>query len=164
MNEVRKAEVERKQKVGARIAKMKTLAEKNNGDPKKGELLFQTCLMCHQAGGKGQTLAPALDGLGYRETEGLLYAVLDPDAAIESGYAVFRIVKKDNSILEGYLLKRDANGSTLAAMGGGETFVPAAEIKSQHSVTGKSFMPAGLFDNFTDKDISDILTYIKTIK
>lgn len=162
--DVRKAEEVRKKKVGERVSKLKTIAERNNGELKKGEILFQTCLQCHQSKGKGQIIAPPLDGLGFRDTEGLLTAILDPDAAIESGYSVYRIIKKDNSILEGFLVKRDNSGSTLAAMGGGKTYVPVSDIKSQHSVTGKSFMPTGLLDNYSENDISDILTYMKSIK
>lgn len=58
------------------------------------EKAFQTCLLCHQVGNKGQNIAPALDGSASREYEALLTAILNPDAAVESNYAVYRVKKK----------------------------------------------------------------------
>ncbi len=161
---IRQKDDERKKMVASRIQSLKAVADHGKGDIEKGKLLFQTCLMCHQVGGNGQNIAPALDGLGYRDPEGLLHAVLDPDAAIEAGYALFRVVKKDDSVLEGYLVKRDNTGTTLASMGGAQTFTAATEIRSQHHVAGKSFMPTGLFDNLSEKEVADILSFMKTIK
>ena len=60
---------------------------------KAGKVLFQTCLACHQVGKEGQGIAPALDGSANRENEALLTAILDPDAAVESGYSVYRVNK-----------------------------------------------------------------------
>jgi len=37
---------------------------------------------------------PALDGSATGENKGLLTAILNPDAAVESRYAVFRLNKK----------------------------------------------------------------------
>jgi putative membrane-bound dehydrogenase-like protein len=161
---IMKEEAVRKRAVNERIRSLVTLANAERGDIRKGEMLFQTCLTCHKVGSKGQSIAPSLDGLGYRDTEGLLYAVLDPDAAIEAGYSIFRVIKKDDSVLDGYLVRRDASGTTLAFMGGAELHVPAHEIKSQYQVRGKSFMPTGLFDNLGTQELVDILTYIRTLK
>jgi len=164
VEEIRRNQEAHQKRVAARIESLKEVTENARGDAVNGRVLFQTCLMCHQVNGQGQNLAPALDGLGYRDADGLLHAILDPDAAIESGYALFRVVKKDDSILEGYLLKRDSGGTTLAFMGGSQIFIPASDIKSQHTVTGKSFMPTGLFDNLSEKEVADILTYIRSLK
>lgn len=161
---IRKQDGERKQLVASRIKSLQSVSEQGRGDVDKGRLLFQTCLMCHQVDGKGQNIAPSLDGLSYRDTEGLLHAILDPDAAIEAGYALFRVVRKDDSVLEGYLVKRDGSGTTLASMGGAQTFIAAADIRSQNYVAGKSFMPSGLFDHLSEKEIKDILSFMKTIK
>src|SRR5690606_2545686 len=120
VNELRRYEEEHKRQIATLINNLKKVAEDKKGDPVNGKMLFQTCLMCHQVKGEGQTIAPALDGLGYRDTEGLLHALLDPDAAIESGYAVYRVVKKDDSIVEGYLVKKESGGTTLAFMGGAQ--------------------------------------------
>src|SRR5690606_14395784 len=80
-----------------RLMTYRTIAEQKKGDPIKGKTLFQTCLMCHAVGNEGQNIAPALDGSANRDTEALLTAIIDPDAAVESNYAVYRVIKKDGS-------------------------------------------------------------------
>ena len=148
----------------AKFDKFMKIAEKNEGDPKEGESLFQTCLMCHKVGTKGQDIAPALDGSGMRENEALLTAILNPDAALESSYAVYRISKKDGSSTEGYLVKKDERGTTIAFMGGSELFIQSSDIKSQGFLGGRSFMIKGLIDHYSEKQVSDLLSYIRTLK
>jgi putative heme-binding domain-containing protein len=164
INGVKKREEEQKKEFKGRLRKYMTIAEKNNGNPEAGKVLFQTCLTCHQVGNEGQNIAPALDGSANRENEALLTALLDPDAAVESGYAVYRVNKKDGTSVEGYLVNRDNQGTTIAFMGGSKVFIEAAAIKSQSFLGGRSFMVKGLIDNYSDKQVADLLSYIKTLK
>jgi putative heme-binding domain-containing protein len=161
---VKKREEEKKRAFYEKLSRYMAIAEKQAGDPGEGKLLFQTCLLCHQVGNEGQNIAPALDGSASRENEALLTAILDPDAAVESGYAVYRITKKDNSSVEGYLVSKDARGTTLAFMGGSKVFVEASAIKSQGFLGGRSFMVKGLIDKYSDKQVADLLSYIRTLK
>jgi putative heme-binding domain-containing protein len=161
---VKKREEEDKKAFNAKLAKYMAIAEKKGGDPIKGEKLFQTCLLCHQVGNKGQNIAPALDGSASRENEALLTAILNPDAAVEGSYAVYRVTRKDNSNMEGYLVKKDDRGATIAFMGGSKVFIPAGEIKGQGFLGGRSFMPKGLLDHYTDGQVADLLSYIRTLK
>ena len=164
LEDVRKREAEKKKEFDIRLARYMAIAEKNTGSPKEGKVLFQTCLLCHQVGREGQSIAPALDGSAAREPEALLTAILDPDAAVESGYAVFRVMKKDGTSLEGYLVSRDERGTTLAFMGGNKQFVGANDIRSQGFLGGRSFMAKGLIDHYSDKQVADLLSYIRTLK
>ena len=161
---VKKREEEEKKAFNATLAKYMAIAEKKGGNALKGEKLFQTCLMCHQVGNKGQNIAPALDGSASREDEALLTAILNPDAAVEGSYAVYRVTKRDNSNVEGYLVKRDDQGTTLAFMGGSKVFIETEDIKNQGFLGGRSFMPKGLIDNYTDEQVADLLSYIRTLK
>jgi putative heme-binding domain-containing protein len=161
---VKNAEENKKRAFTGKLNYYLAVAEKNIGNPKDGKVLFQTCLSCHQVGNEGQTIAPALDGSASRENEALLTAILNPDAAVESGYAVYRITKKDGSSLEGYLVQKGELGTTIAFMGGAKTFVEAAAIRSQGFLGGRSFMVKGLIDNYSDKQVADLLAYIKTLK
>ena len=74
------------------------------------------------------------------------------------------MTKQDGSSLEGYLVKRDSRGTTLAFMGGSQVFVEAQAIKSQGFLGGRSFMMKGLIDNYTDNQVADLLAYIRTLK
>ena len=141
------------------------IAEKADGDPAAGKVFFTAlCLSCHKVGDGGAGFAPALDGSAHRENEALLTSILDPDAAMESAYALFRIIKKDGSSIEGYMESRNDRGTTLRFMGGASLFTPIADIKSQRHVPGRSVMPKGLMDALSDEQIANLLAYIKTIK
>ncbi|WP_084668409.1 DUF7133 domain-containing protein [Arenibacter nanhaiticus] len=148
----------------SKLHRFMVIAEKKGGNPENGEKLFQTCFMCHRVGDKGFDFAPALDGSALRENEALLTAILDPDAALESSYAIYRVTKKDGSTLEGYLVKKDERGTTIGFMGGSSRFIQASEISFEGFLGGRSFMPKGLIDNYSDEQVSDLLAFIKTLK
>lgn len=147
--------------------KMKLIAfiERKNGNTMKGKSLFdEVCLKCHKVGSVGFDIAPALDGSSTRSAEALVTAILNPDAAIEEGYALYRIVKKDNSVIEGYLYQKNEKGTTIAFMGNNKVYIEAGDIHEQGFVPGRSFMPKGLIDFYTDEQIADLLSYIGTLK
>ncbi len=135
----------------------------NPGDPAKGKLTFGACLACHKVGTEGQEIAPPLDGSGHRELEHLLTALIDPDAAVEGGYGLYRITKTDGSVVEGLLDKEEALGTTIAMMGGARVFVPQADIKKGGFVGGRSFMPS-MFGQLPDETIADLVAYVGTLK
>ena len=164
MEGVKKREEEKKKAFDGELKRYMVIANKNGGNPNEGKKLFQTCLLCHQVGNKGQNIAPALDGSASREYEALLTDILNPDAAVESSYAIYRVKKKDGQSLEGYLVNKDARGTTLAFMGGSRVFIETANIQSQGFLGGRSFMTKGLIDNYTDKQVADLLSYIRTLK
>jgi putative membrane-bound dehydrogenase-like protein len=164
MEAVKKREEDEKNAFKTKLTRYMTIAEKNDGDAVKGKVLFQTCLMCHSVGNEGQNIAPALDGSASRDHEALLTAIIDPDAAVESNYALYRVTKKDGSTAEGYLVSRDGRGTTLAFMGGSRIFIESGEIRSQGFLGGRSFMMKGLIDGYTDSQIADLLSYISTLK
>ena len=161
---VKKREEEKKKAFEGDLSRYMAIAKKNGGNPAEGKTLFQTCLLCHQVGNKGQNIAPALDGSASREYEALLTAILNPDAAVESSYAVYRVRKKDGQSVEGYLVNKDARGTTLAFMGGSRVFIDAGSIQNQGFLGGRSFMTKGLIDNYTDKQVANLLSYIRTLK
>ena len=163
-NEVKKKQKEDKKAFDAKLHRVMVIAKKEEGNAQNGEKLFQTCLLCHSVGSKGQDIAPALDGSALRENEALLTAILDPDAAVESSYLVYQVVKKNGDILEGYLVKKDNRSTTLGFMGGSKVFVQSNEIKTQGFQGGRSFMPKGLIEQYSNQQIADLLSYIRTLK
>jgi putative heme-binding domain-containing protein len=164
MEGVKKREEEKKKAFEGDLSRYMAIANKNGGNPNQGKVLFQTCLLCHQVGNKGQNIAPALDGSASRDYEAIITAILNPDAAVESNYAVYRVRKKDGQSIEGYLVNKDARGTTLAFMGGSRVFIDAGSIQNQGFLGGRSFMSKGLIDNYTDKQVADLLSYIRTLK
>lgn len=164
LTQVKEMVIEEKKAFENNLKRLMLIAEKKTGNSKKGEQVFQTCLMCHKVGDKGQNIAPALDGSASRESSALLTAIIDPDAAVESGYRLYRITRTDNSSLEGYLFQKNEKGTTLSFMGGSNMFVEEKFIRSEGFVPGRSFMPRGMINNYSDEQIADLLAYISTLK
>ena len=159
----REVVVKQRKQAQTRIQDLMAKITAKPGNPNKGEGTFNACLACHQVGSEGQNIAPPLDGSGHRELESLLTAIVDPDAAVEGGYGLYRITKTDGSVVEGHLDKEEALGTTVAVMGGGRIFVPQEEIKKASFVGGRSFMPA-MFGQMSDDMIADLVAYIGTLK
>lgn len=164
VNKVKEREEARKKAFDDKLHHYMAIAERKTGDAAKGKIIFQTCLMCHRVGQEGQDIAPALDGSAARGNETVLTALLAPDAAIEGGYQVYRVTKKDNSSVEGYLYAKDDKGITISFMGGNKVFIQRREVKSEGFVGNRSFMPTGLIENFTDEQVADLLAYIRTLE
>ena len=147
------------------FASFMEIAESGSGNPDRGKPIFTAaCLSCHSVGSGGAGWAPALDGSGYRDNEGLLTAILDPNAAMEGAYGLRRILKTDGSIVEGYMEKNNEHGVTMRFMGGGSLFVPRPEIKTVQTVPGRSSMPEGLIDHLPPEQVADFFAYIRTLK
>ena len=141
------------------------IAESGDGDPELGKPLFTaTCLTCHSVGSDGVGWAPALDGSAYRDNEGLLTAILDPNAAMEGAYGLRRILKTDGTMVEGYMEKQNEHGVTFRFMGGSSLFVPQSEIKTVQTIRGRSSMPEGLIDQLPHEQVANFLAYVRTLK
>ena len=146
-----------------KVEKYAAAAAKLKGNPAIGKGLFQMCLSCHAVGDQGYSIAPALDGSASRETHALLTALLRPDVAVEGGYGLSRVIRKDGTMVEGYLYSSNNIGVTIAAIGNTQTFIPRADVRAETGVAGKSFMPH-LLDNLPEQTMIDLLSYIQTLK
>ena len=147
----------------AKLAKYKAIVRRG-GDPRQGRPLFQAlCLTCHQLGTEGAGAAPALDGSGHRDLDGLLRAILFPSAAVEPGYRVYRVETHDGSLFEGYMVKHDEAGALLRFMGGSDQLIPQSEIRRARYLN-RSFMLPGLIDELSEKQVADLISYIGTLK
>ncbi|MFT4550912.1 MAG: putative heme-binding domain-containing protein, partial [Pseudoalteromonas tetraodonis] len=150
-------------KQATKLEKFRTIA-KQPGDPKRGKLLFDAvCLSCHTVGGKGAGAGPPLDGSAHRDLDSLLRAILTPNAAVEPGYRTYRIETHDGRLAEGFMVKHDQNGAIIRVMGGADLQFPQAEIRRARYLN-RSFMIEGLFDALEEQQVSDIITYISTLK
>ena len=160
---LKKIEQEEKAGLDAKVEHLLKACETLTGNPQAGQGLFHSCLTCHALGKEGNDIAPALDGSANRELHALITAIVNPDAAVEGGYNLHRVVKKDGDILEGYLYKSGPLGLTIATAGNIKTFVAKDDIASEGSVPGKSFMPM-TFGNLPEQTIVDLVAYIQTLK
>jgi putative heme-binding domain-containing protein len=133
------------------------------GDPAKGKDLFATkCLTCHQQGGQGGRIGPALDGLGITGVEAILRNVLTPNAAMEGGYRNFRVVTKDGRIVQGLLVSRDDDAIVIRQPNTADIRI-AGRDAVQADFTGVSIMPGGLLESMPAQDVSDLFAHLKSL-
>jgi len=133
------------------------------GDPAKGQALFAAkCLTCHQQGGQGGRIGPALDGLGITGVEAILRNVLTPNAAMEGGYRNFRVVTKDGRIMQGLLVSRDADAIVIRQPNTADVRIESRDI-AQADFTGISIMPEGLLESMPPQDVSDLFAHLKSL-
>jgi len=159
---VAKTNAHQQKEATAKVKKYTASAQTLNGNIETGKQMFSICLQCHEEGGKGFDYAPSLDGSSNRDLNHLINAIVKPNDAIEGGYRLYRITKINGDNLEGYMINQNANGTTLGSMGGSKKFIPKEQIKKERFINGKSFMLSS-FDNYTEQQMADLVSYIKTL-
>ena len=151
------------QALAEKFAKFHVLAE-NSGDFAKGRALFtNVCQVCHSVGGQGGQIGPILNGAGALGVEALLRNLLTPSAAMEPGYRIYRIELKNDEVLDGILVSEDPEAFVLRRPSSQDLRVLRREVR-QSRFTKTSMMPEGLLDGLTPADVSDLFTYLKTLK
>ncbi|WP_158972463.1 PVC-type heme-binding CxxCH protein [Paraglaciecola sp. L3A3] len=146
-----------------KFEKYQEIVMQDIGQASKGESLFKSfCLSCHLVGSEGAGFAPALDGSAHRSNEGLLTAILDPNAAVEGSYYTYRVIKTDGSVIEGFREMHDETGVTLRFMGGGSYTIPQAEVQKAF-FTNRSVMPNNLVDGLSKQQFANLIAFIKTL-
>ncbi|MFM8413421.1 MAG: family 16 glycoside hydrolase [Planctomycetota bacterium] len=145
-----------------KFARFRQLAEVG-GDPEKGRQLFATrCLTCHQQGGQGGRIGPALDGLGITGLEAILRNVLTPNAAMEGGYRNFRVVTKDGRIVQGLFVSQDADAIVIRQPDTADIRIEARDVDTA-GFTGISIMPEGLLEAMSPQEVSDLFAHLMTL-
>ena len=145
-----------------KFAKYLTMADKQ-GSAEQGKLLFATCLACHKVGKSGGIIGPDLSGAGAMSTEALLHNILTPNAQMESGYYRHDIILKDGSKVSGSLVNQTKEALSIQPVGTAIQVIALTRIKN-HKITKSSLMPEGLIDHLSPEQVSDLFTYIRTLK
>lgn len=149
--------------LAAKFERMRGLASKA-GDPAAGRQIFQaTCMICHQAKGEGTAIGPDLSGAGAMGTESLLRNILTPNAQLESGYYRHDISLADGSLVSGFLASENRDALVVRLIGADERAIPKHQV-TEHTVSKRSLMPVGLIDGFTDQQVTDLFSYLGSLK
>jgi putative heme-binding domain-containing protein len=145
-----------------KLAKFRALAEKT-GDMTHGKQLVTICLTCHTIQGQGGNIGPNLSGAGAMNIEALLRSILTPNAAMEAGYRVFRVELNGDELIDGFLVSQDNQAVILRIPNSEDRRIPRKEIRRAAFVR-RSLMPEGLLESIPEKDATDLLAYLKTLK
>ncbi len=150
---------------GADAASWQTRLEQidwNVGEVAAGRKVFElrSCHRCHQASGH---LGPELKGAVSRMSRPDLFtAILDPNLEVSPAYLTTLIATSSGQVYHG-LVVYESPESTLLQTGPDTTVrVTNTETESMRPST-QSLMPTGLLDPLSDRELSDLYAYLKSL-
>jgi putative heme-binding domain-containing protein len=149
-------------KLDADFAKYRALAEKK-GDAAKGKLAAAMCTACHLIGTQGGQIGPNLSGVGAMGNEAILRNILTPNAAMESAYRIYRVEQKDGTVLDAFYVSEDKDAVVIRLPGAADQRLPKASIRKT-TFLRRSLMPEGLLEGMSPEQVTDLFTYLGTLK
>jgi putative heme-binding domain-containing protein len=128
----------------------------------RGRALFQrTCGACHTMFGEGGVVGPDLTGSNRANLEYLLFNVLDPNGDVPEAYRMVVITTRDGRTLSGNVMAETERQVTLRVVGQDPIAINTSDIQSRE-VSPVSMMPTGLLDALTDREVIDLVGYLKS--
>jgi putative membrane-bound dehydrogenase-like protein len=136
---------------------------RKGGNVAQGKALAAMCQTCHAINGQGGQIGPNLSGAGAMGLEGVVRNIMDPNAAMEAAYRVFRLELITGEVLDGFYLSEDAKAYVIRQPGGEELRVAKDKVRAARYLR-RSLMPEGLLDALSDQQVADLLAYLMTLK
>jgi putative membrane-bound dehydrogenase-like protein len=135
-----------------------------SADKVNGRKVFtNTCGPCHRMYGEGGSIGPELTGSNRANVDYLLGNILDPGAEIQDDYKMVVITTRDGRTYVGNVAKETERQVVLRVVGQDLVSVNKSDIQTRE-VTSASMMPTGLLAALSDKEIKDLVAYLKTSK
>ncbi|MEO6287798.1 MAG: PVC-type heme-binding CxxCH protein [Dyadobacter sp.] len=137
----------------------KTVAEASKSH---GRMVFQkTCAPCHKLYGEGGIIGPELTGSNRANLDYLLGNILDPSGEIQDDYKMVVVTTRDGRTYVGNVAKETERQVTLRIVGQDAVAINKSDIQTRE-VTPASMMPSGLLESLSDKEVSELVAYLKT--
>jgi len=144
------------------------LASLGKGDIRRGQALFNSqkaaCSSCHAMGYLGGHVGPDLTSIGQVRTErDLLESIAFPNASFVRSFEPYIVRTKSDEDYSG-VLRKDAPDEVILATG------PSTEVRISRSDIVElrpgtvSVMPAGLDQQLTKQELSDLVAFLKATK
>ena len=135
-----------------------------NADPDNGSKIFQiTCAACHIMHGEGGLAGPDLTGSNRTNTPYLLSNILDPSGDIQDDYKMVVITTQDGRTYSGNVVSENERTIGLRTVLSETISINKSEIQSREQ-TPNSLMPEGLLTTLTDKEILDLVAFLKELE
>ena len=136
----------------------------NGANAANGRALFQrTCGACHKMYGEGGVIGPDITGSNRANLEYLLSNVLTPNAEVQDAYKMVVVTTRDGRTHSGNVVSETDRQLTLRVVGRDPVVLSKADIQSRET-TAASLMPPGLFDTLTDREVADLVAYLRTVE
>ncbi|NBV21771.1 MAG: dehydrogenase [Proteobacteria bacterium] len=131
------------------------------GNETRGRELFtKNCGVCHKLKGEGREIGPDLGQVTTRDTDWLLTAILDPNAAVETRYLAYTAETKSGREFTGIITAETPNNLVMRGADGSEETILRTDLK-QLLGSGLSLMPEGLEAALKPQDMADLLAFIR---
>ena len=156
--------------IDAKKRTLSSLADKATsvGDATAGKVVFEsgrgTCIACHQIGDKGRSIGPNLSKIGAIRTErDLMESILFPSNTLARDYEAHIIETAGGETITGVIKSHTAEGLLVVDVAGQEKSVPHGSITGNTTLT-MSLMPMGLDMTVPEKDLLDLVAYLRSCK
>jgi putative membrane-bound dehydrogenase-like protein len=132
--------------------------------PNGHDVYLRTCGACHKLHGEGGTIGPDLTGANRSSLDYLLLNVLNPNAEVADAYKMIVVTTRDGRTYSGTVAAENERQLTLRVPGReAPVSVAKADIQSREA-TSASMMPPGLFDALSDREVVDLVAYLRTLE
>ena len=131
----------------------------------RGRRLFVEtgCATCHQLGGAGGEIGPALDGVGERLTAlDTLRHILEPSGEVAEDYRTWLVETRDGRFYSGLLASADDRSVRIRSNPLDPNHVetiPREEVESLDE-SSLSTMPSGLLSTLQPSEVQDLIRYV----
>ena len=102
-------------------------------------------------------------GTGAMGLEGVLRNIMTPNAAMEAGYRIFRVELKSGDIVDAFFVNEDKQAFVVRQPGLQDRRIEKKDVRSTHYIR-RSLMPEGLLDALNDEQVTDLMSYLMTLK
>ena len=137
-------------------------------DPAAGRRVFHHaqvggCIVCHRHAGRGGAVGPDLSAVALQGDQlHLLRSLLEPSRDVAPQYHPRMLVTERGEVFTGLLLRKGGRSGKefyRDATGGERAFLKTEIVERREVPT--SMMPAGLIDRMTDRELRDLLAFLK---
>jgi len=139
--------------------------EGNQGNAELGRNIFvrAKCVQCHRVGDEGQSVGPELTGIAGRFSKReILESILYPSHTISNQYASKKVLTLDGQAFTG-MLTETGNQTLQLRDSNNQLLVIKEEQVDQILPSSSSIMPAGLLDDSSLQEISDLMSYLGVV-
>ena len=144
-------------------------ALKSKGDAGRGRALFHdlkglACIKCHAVGKDGGAVGPELSTVGAKyPRDEIIASVLYPSARISSGFESAVFALSDGRVVTGIVRGEDGRSVKLQDGDAQLQTIPKDDIDARKP-SPVSLMPSGLAQGLSERDFSDLIAYLESLK
>ena len=130
-----------------------------------GRAVFQrTCSQCHRLYGEGGMIAPDITGANRGDMNYLLGNILSPSDVIQDDYKMLMVLTDEGRFYSGILAGENERQIQLRVVGENEPVSIDKSAIQSREVAPVSMMPEGLLRNISDREVLDLVKYLRTVR